>query len=80
MFSNVETDDVRHMALEALVTLCEVGPGMMKKELRTYIGPLVQLILKMMTEVEEDPTWSFTDEIVDEDNEKLVWLYLKVYP
>lgn len=69
VFSNVEVDDVRHMALEALITLCEVGPGMMKKELRTYIGPLVQLILKMMTEVEEDPTWSFADEIVDEDNE-----------
>lgn len=45
---------------------------MMKKEAHSYIGPLVQSILKMMADLEEDQEWSCSDEIVDEDNDKLV--------
>lgn len=44
---------------------------MMKKESPTYIEPLVLAILKMMTDIDDDENWSFSDEIVDEDNDKL---------
>lgn len=47
---------------------------MMKKESPSYIGPLVQLVLKMMADLDEDSLWNFTDEVVDEDNDKLVFL------
>lgn len=72
VFSNEELeDDVRHLALEVIITLCEVGSVMMKKESPTYIEPLVLAILKMMTDIDDDENWSFSDEIVDEDNDKL---------
>ncbi|XP_065207829.1 importin-5 [Planococcus citri] len=70
VFSNEDIDDeVRHLALEVIVTLSEVGSAMMKKEAQNYVGPLVQSILKMMADLEEDQEWSCSDEIVDEDNE-----------
>lgn len=47
---------------------------MMKKESQSYIGPLIQHILKMMADLEEDEMWSFADEVVDEDNDRLVGL------
>lgn len=65
-------DEIRHLALEVIVTLSEVGSAMMKKEAQSYVGPLVQSILKMMADLDEDQEWSCSDEIVDEDNEKLV--------
>jgi len=63
-------DEVRHLALEVIITLCEVGSAMMKKESQSYIGPLVLAILKMMADIDDDENWSFADEIVDEDNDK----------
>jgi hypothetical protein len=73
VFSNEEIDsENRHLALEVIVTLCEVGSLMMKKESSIYIGPLIQHILKMMADLEDDEMWSFADEIVDEDNDRYV--------
>ncbi len=62
------------MALEVIVTLSEVGSTMMKKESPSFIAPLIQCILKMMADIEDDENWSYADEIVDEDNDKLVLL------
>lgn len=71
VFSNEDLEDtVRHLALEVIITLCEVGSAMMKKESQSYIEPLVLAILKMMADIEDDENWSFSDEIVDEDNDK----------
>ncbi|XKL61021.1 hypothetical protein PGB90_008078 [Kerria lacca] len=70
VFSNEDLEnDIRHLALEVIVTLCEVGSVMMRKESPSYISTLILCVLKMMTDVEEDENWSFTDEIVDEDND-----------
>lgn len=63
-------DEIRQLALEIIVTLCEVGSVMMRKEAPNYIARLIQQILKMMADIEEDPKWSCADEIIDEDNDK----------
>lgn len=42
---------------------------MVRKVGGKYIASLVPLVLKMMTDIEEDEKWSFSDEIVDDDND-----------
>ncbi|XP_011878216.1 PREDICTED: importin-5 [Vollenhovia emeryi] len=70
VFSNEEMlDSWRQLALEVLVTLAETAPAMVRKVGDTYIVPLVPLVLKMMTDLEEDEKWSFSDEIIEEDND-----------
>nr|XP_012150540.1 PREDICTED: importin-5 isoform X2 [Megachile rotundata] len=70
IFSNEEvTDPWRQLALEVLVTLAETAPAMVRKVGGKYIASLVPLVLKMMTDIEEDEKWSFSDEIVDDDND-----------
>lgn len=59
----------RQLALEVLVTLAETAPAMVRKVGGKYIVALVPLVLKMMTDLEEDEDWSFADEIVEEDND-----------
>lgn len=62
-------DSWRQLALEVLVTLAETAPAMVRKVGGKYIASLVPLVLKMMTDIEEDEKWSFSDEIVDDDND-----------
>ncbi|XP_053986559.1 importin-5 [Hylaeus anthracinus] len=70
IFSNEEmSDSWRQLALEVLITLAETAPAMVRKVGGKYIASLVPLILKMMTDIEEDEKWSFSDEIVDDDND-----------
>ncbi|XP_076289616.1 karyopherin beta 3 [Lasioglossum baleicum] len=70
IFSNEEMPDSwRQLALEVLVTLSETAPAMVRKVGGKYIISLVPLVLKMMTDIEEDEKWSFADEIVDDDND-----------
>lgn len=70
IFSNEEMlDSWRQLALEILVTLSETAPAMMRKVGGKYIESLVQLVLKMMTDLEEDEEWSFSDEVIEEDND-----------
>ncbi|XP_076164575.1 karyopherin beta 3 [Ptiloglossa arizonensis] len=70
IFSNEDmSDSWRQLALEVLVTLAETAPAMVRKVGGKYIASLVPLVLKMMTDIEEDEKWSFSDEIVDEDND-----------
>ncbi|XP_031831169.1 karyopherin beta 3 isoform X1 [Nomia melanderi] len=70
IFSNEEMPDSwRQLALEVLVTLSETAPAMVRKVGGKYIVSLVPLVLKMMTDIEEDKNWSFADKIVDDDND-----------
>ncbi|XP_029055806.1 karyopherin beta 3 [Osmia lignaria lignaria] len=70
IFSNEEMGDSwRQLSLEVLVTLAETAPAMVRKVGGKYIASLVPLVLKMMTDIEEDEKWSFSDEIVDDDND-----------
>ncbi|XP_054270328.1 importin-5 isoform X2 [Macrosteles quadrilineatus] len=70
VFSNEEImDSWRHLALEVIVTLTETAPAMMRREAPKYLAVLVPLILKMMTDLEDDDDWSVMDEISDEDND-----------
>ena len=70
IFSNEEMGNSwRQLALEVLVTLAETAPAMVRKVGGKYIVTLVPLVLKMMTDLEEDEEWSFSDEIIEEDND-----------
>lgn len=70
IFSNEEMlDSWRQLALEVLVTLAETAPAMVRKVGEKYIVSLVPLVLKMMTDLEEDEKWSFSDEIIEDDND-----------
>ncbi|XP_066591327.1 importin-5 [Prorops nasuta] len=70
IFSNEDMNDSwRHLALEFLVTLAETAPAMMRKVGGKYISALVPLVLKMMTDLDEDENWSFSDAVIEEDND-----------
>lgn len=62
-------DSWRQLSLEVLVTLAETAPAMVRKVGGKYIVALIPLVLKMMTDLQEDEEWSFSDEIIEEDNE-----------
>ncbi|KAK0159718.1 hypothetical protein PV327_010803 [Microctonus hyperodae] len=70
IFSNEDMGDSwRQLALEVLVTLSETAPAMVRKVGAKFIGELVPLVLQMMTDLDEDEDWSFSDEIIEEDND-----------
>ncbi|KAF8785478.1 Importin-5 like protein [Argiope bruennichi] len=63
-------ESCHHLSLEVLVTICESAPAMVKKLGGKHIPTILTLILKMMTEIEEDPKWDFVDdENTDEDSD-----------
>lgn len=49
-------DNTRQYALEFLVTLCEVKPGMMRK-VPNFINSLFNICMAMLLEMEDDETW-----------------------
>lgn len=68
VFKSEDIDDEwRHLALEVMVSLSENASAMVRKKAEKYIAALVPLVLKMMTELDEDEEWSVTDEIEDDD-------------
>lgn len=70
IFSNEDKGDSwRQLALEVIVTLSETAPAMVRKVGSKYIALLVPLVLKMMTDLDDDETWSVSDEIIDDDND-----------
>lgn len=70
MFANEDIGDAwRHLALEVVVTLTETVPPMMRKESPKYLPILVPLILKMMTDLDDDDDWSVMDEISEDDSD-----------
>lgn len=70
VFSDEDMEESwRQLALEVIVTLSETAPAMVRKVGGKYISALVPLVLKMMTDLEDDEEWSFSDEIIEEDND-----------
>lgn len=70
VFSNEEMEDSwRQLALEVIVTLAETAPAMVRKVAGKYIAALVPLVLKMMTDLDDDEEWSLSDDIVEEDSD-----------
>lgn len=68
-FSSEDLEDSwRHLSLEVMVTLAENAAPMVRKKAERYITALVPLVLKMMTELDDDEEWSISDEINEEDS------------
>ncbi|CAH2099620.1 unnamed protein product [Euphydryas editha] len=65
-----QEDNWRQLALEALVTLCETAPAMVRKVVPNAVRMLTPLILQMMCELDEEPNWSIEDNAADDDNEQ----------
>lgn len=65
-------DSWRHLALEVLVTLSETAPAMMRKVGGRFIPLLVPQVLQMMTDLDDSPEWSISDEITEEDSDRYV--------
>ncbi|GFR15019.1 importin-5 [Trichonephila clavata] len=58
------TESCKHLCLEVIVTLCEAGPSMIKKNAARQISVGLSILLSMMTDIEEDDRWNY----VDDDN------------
>lgn len=70
IISNEEmSDSWGQLALEVIVSMSENAPAMVRKVGGKYIVALVPLVLKMMTDLEEDEKWSFSDEIIEDDSD-----------
>lgn len=68
VFSSEDVEDTfRHLALEVMVSLSENAAAMVRKKAEKYITALVPLVLKMMTDFDDDEDWA-TSEEVDEDS------------
>lgn len=69
VFSNGAFEDTwRHLALEVIVSLSENAPAMVRKHVESYIATIVPHVLQMMTDLEDDPQWSVTEDSGEEDN------------
>lgn len=67
-FNDEEIEDSwRHLALEVMVSLAENAPAMVRNKAEKYVIVLIPMILQMMTDLEEDMSWSVSDD-VDEDD------------
>lgn len=73
MVGDADADDNwRQLALEAMVTLCETAPAMVRKQVPDGVRMLTPLVLEMMCELDDEEDWSLKDDVADDDNEKLV--------
>lgn len=70
--SVLQSDDVedswKNLALEVMVSLSENAPAMVRKKAEKFIVLLIPLVLKMMTELDDDEEWSVSDEIDEDDS------------
>jgi len=57
---------LRHLGVEFLVTLCESRPGMTKK-IPDFVQRTIPVLLHMMVDLEENPTWNKGEEEDMED-------------
>lgn len=60
-------DSWRHLALEVMVSLAENAPAMVRNKAEKYITALIPMILQMMTDLEDDPSWSVNDDDEEDD-------------
>lgn len=69
VFANTDVEDSwRHLALEVMVSMSENAPAMVRKHAEKYIVVLIPLVMAMMADLEDEPTWSVTEELSDDDN------------
>lgn len=66
-------DNWRQLALEAMVTLCETAPAMVRKQVPSGVRTLTPLVLDMMCELDDEPDWALKDDAADDDNEQSVY-------
>lgn len=66
-------DNWRQLALEAMVTLCETAPAMVRKQVPNGVSMLTPLVLEMMCELDDEPDWSMQDDAAEDDNEQSVF-------
>lgn len=61
---------LRHLALEAILVLCERKPSMMRK-VPNFVQEVIPTILKMMSTIEDNDEWNLGEkhDIQDEDKE-----------
>ncbi|XP_057301681.1 importin-5-like isoform X2 [Hydractinia symbiolongicarpus] len=57
----------RQLALEAIVTLSETAPAMIRKNGSEMIPKIISEMLSLMVDLEDDENWSFSDDIEDTD-------------
>lgn len=62
-------DSFRQLALEVMVTLAEMAPAMVRKNVGKYMEQLVPRILHFMADLEDDDDWAKSDDLLDEDND-----------
>lgn len=72
LVSNVNNEDaVRQLALEAVVTLAETAPGMIRKQ-KSAIPIIIPEMLKLMVDLEDDEEslaeWSVADDVEDDSD------------
>ncbi|KAJ0181346.1 hypothetical protein K1T71_003431 [Dendrolimus kikuchii] len=67
---NDAEDNWRQLALEAMVTLCETAPAMVRKQVPAAVRTLTLLVLDMMCELDDEPDWALQDDAADDDNEQ----------
>jgi len=60
-------DNWRHLALEALVTLAETSPPMIRQQGKDFIPKIINEMLALMVDMEEDEQWVFKDDLEDTD-------------
>ncbi|CAG2257042.1 IPO5 [Mytilus edulis] len=62
------SDSMRQLGMEAIVTLSETAPAMVRK-FGKYMPLLVPQVLALMVDLEEEEDWSIQDEPEEEDTE-----------
>lgn len=60
-------DNWRHLGLEALVTLAETAPPMLRMHGKDFIPKIIHEMLAFMVDMEEDEQWAFKDDLEDTD-------------
>eukprot|EP01135_Chromosphaera_perkinsii_P006621 Nk52_evm23s554 gene=Nk52_evmTU23s554 len=67
--SNTEFEDgTRQLALEVLLTLSEKAPAMVRK-FPNFTSSTVPVALNLMIDLDDDPGWSHSEDLDDEDND-----------
>lgn len=68
-------DKLKFSALEIIVSYAENAPPTVRKRGAAYLNPLITQLLLMMTDIEEEPNWSFNeaeDDDQDSDSNNIV--------
>ena len=69
MMGNASLEDAtRQTALELILTLSEMAPGMFRKQPR-FAQTIIPIVLDWMCDLEDDPEWYTTEDIDDDDND-----------